>query len=210
MPGGFGKDVGDPWHSVTGEVTWAHAVGWQVAVPSNAADAVGLLRAAMRSENPTIFFEHRALLMTSDGSAPYPGDDYVLPFGQARVVRAGDSLTLVTWGAMLHRVLQAIDPADREVDVIDLRSVAPWDRATVLESVRRTGRCLIVHEDTMTAGFGAEVAATVASEVFWQLDAPVRRVAIPDVPTPYHPSLMAAVVPSVDVIANAIRELLAT
>ncbi|MGQ0539476.1 MAG: thiamine pyrophosphate-dependent enzyme, partial [Gemmatimonadaceae bacterium] len=100
MPGGFGKDVGDPWHSVTGEVTWAHAVGWQVAFPSNAADAVGLLRSAMRGENPTIFFEHRALLMTSDGSAPYPGDDYVLPFGLARVVRPGDRLTIVTWGAM--------------------------------------------------------------------------------------------------------------
>ena len=98
MPGGFGKDVGDPWHSVTGEVTWAHAVGWQVAFPSNAADAVGLLRSAMRGANPTIFFEHRALLMTSDGSSPYPGDDYVLPFGKARVVREGDGLTIVIVG----------------------------------------------------------------------------------------------------------------
>src|SRR5205085_11304992 len=89
MPGGFGKDVGDPWHSLSGEVTWAHALGWQVAMPSNAADAVGLLRAAMRSPNPTIFFEHRALLMTSDGSARYPGDDYVLPFGRAAVRRGG-------------------------------------------------------------------------------------------------------------------------
>jgi 2-oxoisovalerate dehydrogenase E1 component len=210
MPGGFGKDVGDPWHSVTGEVTWAHAVGWQLAFPSNAADAVGLLRAAMRSENPTIFFEHRALLMTSDGSAPYPGDDYVIPFGKARIVREGESLTLVTWGAMLHRALEAIDASNAGVEVIDLRSIAPWDREAVLASVRKTGRCLIVHEDTITAGFGAEIAATVASEAFWQLDAPVQRIAIPDVPTPYHPALMAAVVPSAPSIAAAIGTLLAT
>ncbi|HEV8363907.1 MAG TPA: transketolase C-terminal domain-containing protein [Gemmatimonadaceae bacterium] len=210
MPGGFGKDVGDPWHSVTGEVTWAHAVGWQVAIPSNAADAVGLLRSAMRGENPTIFFEHRSLLMTSDGSAPYPGDDYVLPFGTARVVREGNSLTIVTWGAMLHRVLEAADDVDAAVDIIDLRTIAPWDREAVLESVRKTGRCLIVHEDTMTAGFGAEIAATVASEAFWQLDAPVERIAIPDVPTPYHPTLMAAVVPNVEMIAQRMRDMLAT
>ncbi len=210
MPGGFGKDVGDPWHSVTGEVTWAHAVGWQVAIPSNAADAVGLLRSAMRGENPTIFFEHRSLLMTSDGSAPYPGDDYVLPFGKARVVREGDALTIVTWGAMLHRVLEAADQVDAAVDIIDLRTVAPWDREAVLESVRKTGRCLIVHEDTMTAGFGAEIAATVASETFWQLDGPVERIAIPDVPTPYHPILMAAVVPNVEMIAQRMRDMLAT
>lgn len=210
MPGGFGKDVGDPWHSVTGEVTWAHAVGWQVAFPSNAADAVGLLRHAMRGENPTIFFEHRALLMTSDGSSPYPGDDYVLPFGKARMVREGDRLTIVSWGAILHRVVAAVDVVGEAVDVIDLRTIAPWDRTAVLDSVRRTGRCLIVHEDTMTAGFGAEIAATVASDAFWQLDAPVQRIAIPDVPTPYHPSLMAAVVPSTETIAQRIRELLAT
>ncbi|MGH7711298.1 MAG: alpha-ketoacid dehydrogenase subunit beta, partial [Gemmatimonadaceae bacterium] len=210
MPGGFGKDVGDPWHSVTGEVTWAHAVGWQLAMPSNAADAVGLLRAAMRGENPTIFFEHRALLMTSDGSAPYPGDDYVLPFGVARTVREGSDLTIVSWGAILHRVLDALDTVAADAHVIDLRSIAPWDRTTVLDSVRRTGRCLIVHEDTLTAGFGAEIAASIASDAFWQLDAPVRRIAIPDIPTPYHPGLMAAVVPSAATIEQGIRDLLAT
>jgi len=210
MPGGFGKDVGDPWHSVTSEVTWAHAVGWQLAFPSNAADAVGLLRSAMRGENPTIFFEHRALLMTSDGSAPYPGDDYVLPFGKARVVRGGSGLTIVTWGALLHRVVEAADNVGEEVEIIDLRTIAPWDREAVLDSVRKTGRCLIVHEDTITAGFGAEIAAAVASDAFWQLDAPVQRIAIPDIPTPYHPSLMAAVVPSVETIAQRIRDLLAT
>ena len=164
----------------------------------------------MRGENPTIFFEHRALLMTSDGSAPYPGDDYVLPFGKARVIREGSGLTVVTWGALLHRVVEAADNVGDNVEIIDLRTIAPWDREAVLDSVRKTGRCLIVHEDTITAGFGAEIAAAVASDAFWQLDAPVQRIAIPDVPTPYHPSLMAAVVPSVETIAQRIRDLLAT
>jgi 2-oxoisovalerate dehydrogenase E1 component len=208
MPGGFGKDVGDPWHSLSAEVLWAHAVGWQVAMPSNSADAVGLLRAAMRSANPTIFFEHRSLLMTSDGSARYPGDDYVIPLGSARIVREGSDLTVVTWGAMVHRCLEAVADVDASVELIDLRTIAPWDRTAVLESVRKTGRCLIVHEDTMTAGFGAEIAAVVAKEAFWQLDAPVDRLCVEDVPMPYHPDLMAVVLPSAGVIANRIRECL--
>jgi 2-oxoisovalerate dehydrogenase E1 component len=206
MPGGFGKDVGDPWHSLSAEVQWAHAVGWQVAMPSNASDAVGLLRAAMRSPNPTIFFEHRSLLMTSDGSARYPGDDYVIPLGSAKILREGTDLTLVTWGAMVHRCVEAAASVDGSVEVIDLRTIAPWDREAVLTSVRKTGRCLIVHEDTMTAGFGAEVAAVVAKEVFWQLDAPVDRLCVQDLPMPYHPDLLAAVLPSVEGIASRIRE----
>jgi 2-oxoisovalerate dehydrogenase E1 component len=208
MPGGFGKDVGDPWHSLSGEVLWAHTYGWQVAYPSNSADAVGLLRSAMRGRNPTIFFEHRSLLMTSDGSAPYPGDDYVVPFGQGVTLRKGSDLTVVTWGAMLHRVLPAAKRFDERVEVIDLRSISPWDRDRVLESVRRTGRCLIVHEDNITAGFGAEIAATVAKDAFWQLDAPVDRVAVPDVPMPYHPVLLNAILPNADRIAERMRALL--
>ena len=208
MPGGFGKDVGDPWHSLSGEVQWAHAYGWQLAYPSNSADAVGLLRAAMRSQNPTIFFEHRSLLMTSDGSAKYPGDDYVLPFGQGVTLRAGSDVTVVTWGAMVHRVLPAAERFQQRVEVIDLRTIAPWDRERVLESVRRTGRCLIVHEDNITAGFGAEIAATVAKEAFWKLDAPVDRIAVEDVPMPYHPDLLAAVLPDAALIAARIESLL--
>jgi 2-oxoisovalerate dehydrogenase E1 component len=210
MPGGFGKDVGDPWHSVTGEVLWAHAVGWQVAVPSNAADAVGLLRAAMRSANPTIFFEHRSLLMTSEGSARYPGDEYVLPFGKSRTVVEGDRVTVVSWGAMVHRCRDAANRFDGDVHLIDLRTIAPWDREAVLESVRRTGRCLIVHEDTSTAGFGAEIAAVLARECFWFLDAPIERLAVDDVPMPYHPSLLDAVLPDAERIAGRIEGLLNT
>jgi 2-oxoisovalerate dehydrogenase E1 component len=210
MPGGFGKDVGDPWHSLSGEVTWAHALGWQVAMPSNAADAVGLLRAAMRSPNPTIFFEHRSLLMTSDGSARYPGDEYVLPFGRANRLREGDGVTLVTWGAMVHRALEAADRFSGDVDLLDLRTIMPWDREAVLASVRRTGRCLIVHEDTTTAGFGAEIAAVLAREAFWHLDAPVERLTVDDVPMPYHEVLLRAVLPDAERIAERIAALLAT
>ncbi len=209
MPGGFGKDVGDPWHSLSDEVRFAHAYGWQVAMPSNAADAVGLLRSAMRGANPTIFFEHRSLLMTSDGSARYPGDDYVVPFGKAAVLREGSGVTLVTWGALVHRCIEAADRFDAgTVEVIDLRSIAPWDRACVLASVVKTGHCVIVHEDNLTAGFGAEIAATVAKDAFWHLDGPVERLAVNDVPMPYHPVLMNAVLPSVEQIAQRLEETL--
>ncbi|HJQ19667.1 MAG TPA: transketolase C-terminal domain-containing protein [Gemmatimonadaceae bacterium] len=207
MPGGFGKDVGDPWHSLSGEVHWAHTYGWQLAYPSNAPDAVGLLRAAMRSKNPTVFFEHRSLLMTSDGSGRYPGDEYVLPFGRATTLRVGSAITVVTWGAMVHRVLEAAD-ALQQIEVIDLRTIAPWDRNCVLDSVRKTGRCLIVHEDNITAGFGAEIAATVASDAFWFLDAPVDRLAVEDVPMPYHPVLLDAVLPDATRITERIETLL--
>ena len=210
MPGGFGKDVGDPWHSLSGEVTWAHALGWQVAMPSNAADAVGLLRAAMRSPNPTIFFEHRSLLMTSEGSARYPGDDYVLPFGRAKTLREGNGVTVITWGAMTHRCVEAADRFSGDVHLLDLRTIMPWDRAAVLESVQRTGRCLIVHEDTTTAGFGAEIAAVLAREAFWFLDAPIERLTVDDVPMPYHPVLLDAVLPDADRIADRIEALLST
>ena len=209
MPGGFGKDVGDPWHSLSGEVLWTHNYGWQVAYPSNSADAVGLLRAAMRGKNPTIFFEHRSLLMTSDGSARYPGDDYVLPFGRGARLREGSDITVVTWGAMVHRVIPAAEKFGKQVEVIDLRTVSPWDRAMVLASVEKTGRCLIVHEDNITAGFGAEIAAVVAKESFWQLDAPVDRLAVDDVPMPYHPVLLDAVLPDAERIAARIEWLLA-
>jgi 2-oxoisovalerate dehydrogenase E1 component len=205
MPGGFGKDVGDPWHSLSDEVRFAHAYGWQVAMPSNAADAVGLLRSAMRGANPTIFFEHRSLLMTSDGSARYPGDDYVVPFGTATVLREGTGVTVVTWGAFVHRCAEAAARFGDDVELIDLRTIAPWDQECVLASVRKTGRCVIVHEDNLTAGFGAEIAARVAMDAFWQLDAPVDRVAVADIPMPYHPILLDAVLPSVEQIANRIE-----
>jgi 2-oxoisovalerate dehydrogenase E1 component len=162
----------------------------------------------MRGANPTIFFEHRSLLMTSDGSARYPGDDYLVPFGVASIVREGTDATVVSWGALFHRCAEACAQFESRVELIDLRTIAPWDRAAVLASVKKTGRCMIVHEDNLTAGFGAEIAATVAKEAFWQLDAPVDRIAVEDVPMPYHPVLLDAVLPSAEMIAARIDALL--
>jgi 2-oxoisovalerate dehydrogenase E1 component len=207
MPGGYAPRCGDPWHSVCGEVLWAHATGWQVAMPSNAEDAVGLLRSAMRSNNPTIFFEHRALLDGTWARRPYPGDAFTVPFGSARVIVPGDKLTVVTWGAMVERCEAAAAASGYAAEVIDLRTITPWDKAAVLASVRKTRRCLIVHEDTLTAGFGAEVSAVIAEEAFLSLDAPIQRLAIPDVPTPYNVTLMNAILPQVDQIAGRITDL---
>ncbi|QNM83507.1 pyruvate dehydrogenase [Sphingomonas sabuli] len=194
IPGGFFK-CGDPWHSMTNEVEFVHNPGWKVAVPSNAEDAVGLLRGALRGNDPVIFFEHRAMLDDSWARRPWPGDGYVLDFGRAKKTRAGDAITIVTWGAMVPRCEAAADGVD--ADVIDLRTLMPWDREMVLDSVRRTRRCLIVHEDLRTGGFGAEIAAVVADEAFLDLDAPVARVTMPDIPSPHHPKLLEWAVPSV-------------
>ena len=136
---------------------------------------------------------------------PWPGDDYALPFGQARVTKPGDALTVVTWGAMVPRCEAAAE--GRGAEVIDLRTLMPWDEAAVVASVRRTGRCLIVHEDLRTAGFGAEIAARVAEAAFMDLDAPVTRLAMPDIPSPHSPKLLDAAVPSVERIAARIDEM---
>jgi len=206
IPGGFAR-CGDPWHSVSSEVTWAHAVGWQLLMPSNAEDAVGLLRAALRSSNPSIFFEHRAMLDASWARRPYPGDEFMIPLGVARRVLEGSGLTIVTWGAMVERCVRAVEQTGASADVLDLRTIIPWDREAVLASVKKTRRCLIVHEDTLTAGFGAEIAAVVAEEGFLNLDAPVSRLAVPDVPLPYNIGLMNAVLPGIAQIADKIDQL---
>jgi 2-oxoisovalerate dehydrogenase E1 component len=208
MPGGFSK-CGDPWHSVSSEVTFAHAPGWQVIMPSNAEDAVGLLRAALRDDNPSIFFEHRALLDAASARRPYPGDDFVLPLGVANVAREGDELSIITWGAMVDRCLAAAEKTQASIEVIDLRTVLPWDRNAVIASVNKTKRCLIVHEDGMTGGFGAEIAAVVAKECFFNLDAPIERLAVPDVPLPYNVGLLSELLPGVETIAEKMEELLA-
>ena len=205
MPVGFFK-CGDPWHSQTNEVQFVHNPGWRVAAPSNAEDAVGLLRAALRGNDPTVFFEHRAMLDDAWARRPYPGDDYVLPFGKAKKTREGDQLTIVTWGAMVPRCEAAAEGIS--ADVIDLRTLLPWDRDMVLDSIRRTRRCLIVHEDLRTGGFGAEIAAVVADEAFLDLDAPVARVTMPDIPSPHNPALLEWAVPSVERIRAKIDELL--
>ncbi len=205
IPGGF-AGRGDPWHSMCDEVEWAHKTGWQVVMPSNAEDAVGLLRYALRDNNPTIFFEHRSLLDGRWSRRPYPGDDYVIPFGQANTLTTGNKLTVVTWGAMVERCEGAALEIDNGVEVIDLRTIQPWDKQTVLDSVKKTGRCLIVHEDNMTAGFGAEIAAILAKDAFFDLDAPIERVTMPDTPNPHNIHLMNAAVPTQAKIKQAMLD----
>ncbi len=205
MPGGFSK-CGDPWHSECDEVEFAHAIGFQVAFPSNAEDAVGLLRAAMRSNNPTIFFEHRHLYDAAWARRPYPGDSFVVEFGKAKLVSEGTAITIVTWGAMVERCEEAVREAQVSADILDLRTIMPWDKEAVLRSVQKTRRVIIVHEDGLTAGFGAEVSATIAKEAFLNLDAPIDRVATPDLPIPYNVNLMEAVVPTVSRIKKAVLD----
>ncbi|MCB0216422.1 MAG: pyruvate dehydrogenase [Caldilineae bacterium] len=209
MPVGFSPATGDPWHSVSDESILAHSVGWQVVMPADAEEAAGLLRTALRGDDPVYFLEHRALYFGAEARRPYPGDDYMIPFGQARRLSEGDQLTLVTWGAMVHRCLEAAAGLEGAVEILDLRTIVPWDRATVLDSVARTGRCLLVHEDHQTAGFGAEIAAVIAESAFEQLDAPVARLCGLDCPVPYSISMMQGVVPSVARIRAAIDRQLA-
>jgi 2-oxoisovalerate dehydrogenase E1 component len=206
LAGGFSK-CGDPWHSQTNEVQWVHNIGWKVAVPSNAEDAVGLLRGGLRGNDPVIFFEHRALLDHAWSRRAYPGDDFVLPFGKAKMIAEGSDITIVSWGAMVDRCEEAAKASGYTADVIDLRTLMPWDREMVLESVRKTKRCLVVHEDNATAGFGAEIIAVVSRECFTDLDAPPERLTMPDIPCPYSPDLLNAVVPDADKIRAAIVNL---
>ena len=190
-------------------MTFAHQPGWLFAAPSNAEDTVGLLRTAMRGNDPVIFFEHRAMLDAAWARRPYPGDDYMLPFGQAKPITTGEDLTIVTWGAMVERCEQAAQAINAGIEIIDLRTLVPWDEAMVLASVQKTSRCLIVHEDIGLGGFGAEIAATVVAKAFLDLDAPVERVTAPAAPVPFSTSLMEGIVPTAALIQQKIEELLA-
>ena len=207
IPGGF-SSRGDPWHSMSDEVEWAHKTGWQLVMPSNAEDAVGLLRYALRDNNPTIFFEHRSLLDDAAARRPYPGNDFIIPFGKANIITTGTRLTVVSWGAMVDRCLTAAANLETSIEVIDLRTIQPWDKTTVLKSVYKTGRCLIVHEDNITAGFGAEIVAVLAKDAFFNLDAPIERLAMPDTPVPHNVDLMNAVIPTTAQIQSTMESIL--
>ena len=206
IPGGF-AGRGDPWHSMSDEVEWAHKTGWQIVMPSNAEDAAGLLRYALRDNNPTIFFEHRTLLDNRWARRPYPGDEFIIPFGKGNYITRGDKITVVTWGAMVERCEIAAGKLEG-VEIIDLRTIQPWDKDMVLESVKKTGRCLIVHEDNQTAGFGAEIGAVLAKEAFFDLDAPIERLTMPDTPNPHNIHLLNAAVPTAERIEAAMIDLI--
>jgi 2-oxoisovalerate dehydrogenase E1 component len=196
------------WHSQSGESIFAHVPGLLIAFPSRARDAAGLLRYAFACEDPVMFLEHKHLLRQPYTVDPYPPSDYVIPFGHGDIRRPGDDLTIVSWGATVEKSLQAATRAAEqdgiEVEVIDLRTIIPWDRQLVAESVARTNRLVVVHEDVLTAGFGGEVAAWAAEHCFTDLDAPVRRVAALDTHVAYEPTLERAVLPQVDDIYTAI------
>jgi 2-oxoisovalerate dehydrogenase E1 component len=202
---------GSIWHSQSGESIFAHIPGLVVVMPSRASDAVGLLRTAMACEDPVLFLEHKHLLRQPYTRTPMPGPDHRIGFASGRDVRLGDDLTIVTWGATVEKSRQAAEVLAGdgvEVGVVDLRSIRPWDQALVAARVAATGRLLVVHEDTLTAGFGAEIAAWVGEHCFSDLDAPVRRVAALDTHVPYEPALERAVLPQVDDITIAARALL--
>ncbi|MGH2581610.1 MAG: alpha-ketoacid dehydrogenase subunit alpha/beta [Anaerolineales bacterium] len=208
IPVGYSKKTGDPWHSVSGEAIYAHTLGWRIAFPSNAADAAGLFRSALRGQDPTIFLEHRALYDTPPARRPFPGDEFTLAYGKAEILSQGDALTIVSWGEMLHRCIEAATTFQGRVEIIDLRTISPWDKEAVLESVKRTGKCLIAHEDAITGGFGAEIAATVMQDAFLYLDAPVQRLAVPDVPIPFNIPLMNTIIPDVGLIRERVDQML--
>jgi 2-oxoisovalerate dehydrogenase E1 component len=211
IPVGYQIMGGDPWHAVCGEAVFAHLPGWQIAYPSTAADAVGLLRTALRGDDPTVFLEHRLLYRYREANTPYPGAEYQVPFGRARWVREGRDALVIAWGESVYRAREAAEALAAEgyqTAILDLRTIVPWDAETVFEAVRRIGKVLIVHEDTRTCGFGAELAAQISDQVFEYLDAPIRRVATEDVPSPSHDNLVAAVMPTTAKIQRALGELL--
>jgi 2-oxoisovalerate dehydrogenase E1 component len=203
---------GGPYHSQCIEALYAHTPGWYIAFPSNAADAKGLIKTACRLDDPILFLEHKGLYRQVYTKAPEPAEDYLIPFGKARVAREGEALTVVAWGRTVHMVNQALTKLGDEapsVEMIDLRTIVPLDMETVLESVRKTGKALVVHEDAVFMGFGAELAARIADESFEYLDAPVRRVGALDSFVPFAPNLEATVLPSVEGIAREIADLAA-
>jgi 2-oxoisovalerate dehydrogenase E1 component len=200
---------GAPYHSQSGVSIFAHSPGIRLVFPSNAQDAAGLLRTAIRCDDPVMFLEHKHLYRQTYNKGEYPGADYMVPFGRAAVRREGSRIVIITWGALVQRSLLAAQQAEKDgisVAVLDLRTLVPCDWDTIGEWVARTNRAIVVHEDQLTCGFGAEIAARIAQHHFHHLDAPVRRVASLDTPVAYCPDLEEAILPNASNILDAIRE----
>jgi 2-oxoisovalerate dehydrogenase E1 component len=202
------------YHSQCGEVTFTHIPGLRVVFPSNALDACGLLRTAIRSDDPVLFLEHKKLYREPYNRSPHPGPEYTIPFGKAKAVKLGQNLTIVTYGALVQKSLQAALQIEQKfrnasVEVIDLRSLSPYDWEAIRESVKKTSRVLIAHEDALSFGYGAELAARIAGELFTDLDAPVGRVAALDTWVAYHPRMEDEILPQVQDIIREGERLLA-
>jgi 2-oxoisovalerate dehydrogenase E1 component len=199
------------YHSQCGESVFTHIPGLRVIFPSNALDAAGLLRTAIRSDDPVLFLEHKRLYRETFGRAAYPGPDYMIPFGKAKIVNTGTDLTVITYGAVVPRALQAAQKIEREhgvkVELIDLRCLNPFDWETIVASVTKTNRVLVAYEDTLSWGYGAEIAARIGDQLFDQLDAPVRRVAAADTFVAYQPILEDAILPQANDLFRAMKEL---
>jgi 2-oxoisovalerate dehydrogenase E1 component len=199
------------YHSQCGESMFTHMPGLRVIFPSNALDAAGLLRTAIRCDDPVLFLEHKRLYRETFGRAPYPGPEYMIPFGKAKIVNPGTDLTVITYGAVVPRALQAAQKIEREhgvkVELIDLRCLNPFDWETIAASVTKTNRVIVAYEDTLSWGYGAEIAARIADKLFDHLDAPVRRVAAADAFVPYQPILEDAILPQANDLFRAMKEL---
>jgi 2-oxoisovalerate dehydrogenase E1 component beta subunit len=208
LPSGGGFS-GGPFHSQNPESSFAHIPGLKCVCPATPSDAKGLLAAAVDDPNPVLFFEHKHLYRRLKDDVAE--ERFSVPLGEARLHRVGEDVTVVTWGAMVYTASEAAQRLEREaevsVEIVDLRTVFPWDREAVLRSVEKTSRVLVLHEDTRTGGFGAEIAATIAEEAFEHLDAPIRRIAAPDTPVPFAPVLERAFIPQVEDVVAALREL---
>jgi 2-oxoisovalerate dehydrogenase E1 component len=200
---------GAPYHSQSAESIFAHCPGIRVVYPSNAQDAAGLLRTSMRCDDPVLFLEHKHLYRQTYNKGEYPGSGYMVPFGRSALKRDGTDVVVVTWGALVQRSILAAQQAEKDgisTMVIDLRTIIPFDWNAIADAVKQTSRIVIVHEDQLTCGFGAELAARVASELFEYLDAPVRRVGAMDTPVAYCPDLEEVILPSSADVLKAIRE----